>query len=276
MNERQALLVHRSSFIIPRFRTPARLPPHGCGQAAHRKMNIMTKTPPILANVLCAVALLVGASTTIAQDDRRFINSADVPAEAARAEDFAPRGWLIEERASGDLNRDGRPDTVIGLIEDLPNETDDGGSNPRQRALIVLFRAANNSFQRAAVAPRVLRCTGCGGMLSRPANTSSIIAIRNGVLVVTEGYGSREAVDYTLRFRHDAQANRFALIGVDVEKQDRLTGDGTSESTNYLTGARIIRTFRNNTRPVSTVRRRVQVERRFLEEFDAENYFDNY
>ncbi len=244
------------------------------------KINTRPNTPSILTNLLCALVLLSGASVNSAQDERRFINPTDIPAEGSRAEDFTPRGWLIEERASGDLNRDGRPDMALGLIEDLPSETSDGGLNVRSRAMVVLLATENNRFRRAAVAPRLLRCTGCGGMLSRPADIGNqqneAIQITNGVIVVSDLYGSREATEYTLRFRLDPRMNRFLLIGTDVGNRDRLTGASTSESTNYLTGVRISRAYRNNRRPSPPVRRRVRVERKFLEEFDFESFFDNY
>jgi hypothetical protein len=237
------------------------------------------KTVKILKNVIFSfvfVSLMSLPPSASAQDDRRFINISDVPAEGARLEDFVPRGWVIEERTTGDLNRDGRPDTVLGLIEDLPNETSEGMLNPRHRALVALFRTEGNRFRRAAVAPRLLRCTGCGGMLSRPANSSETIEIQNGVLVISEGYGSRDATDYTLRFRHDAGTNRFVLIGVDSSERDRLTGVSSSTSTNYLTNQSVTRRYRmrrGSVRLVSTSRQRATPPaQRFLEDVDFENY----
>ena len=172
----------------------------------------------LVALVLVLTAALV--ETARAQgDERRFIDLKQVPVEGSAAQDFAPRGWKIEEEIKGDLNADSRPDTVVKLIEDLPAETADGALNDRYRALLVLAGGVDGKLQRLAAATRLLRCTGCGGVLGDPGGGD--VKIEKGVLIISQLYGSRESVDITQRFRYDARLKRLVLIGEDVDYDEQ-------------------------------------------------------
>jgi hypothetical protein len=222
------------------------------------------------------VLVLVALAATISraqEGERRFIDLKQVPVEGNAAQDFAPRGWKIEGQTDGDLNADSEPDMVLKLIEDLPEEDAGGALNVRYRALLVLLKGENGKWKRAAAGTRLLQCTGCGGMLGGPGGGD--ISIEKGVLVVYQLSGSRESTDLTQRFRYDARLKRFMLIGEDTVNSDRLTGEGTSESTNYLTGVKIIKKTRldksgDHDIPVSTTTKRVPARKRFLEDIDYE------
>jgi len=183
---------------------------------------------------LCFVALTSWCS---AQDDRTTIKKSLIPATGSDTRDFIPAGWKLEEQLSSDLDNDGTADYILKLIETKPAKTSDGMPNDRARALIVLLQGADGKLSRAAVADKLLQCTGCGGALygEAPAN----VKIENyNVILVEQDHGSREVSDVTFRFRYDATSKRFILIGFDYAERDRATGKSTSESTNYLTGVR--------------------------------------
>ena len=183
---------------------------------------------------LCFVAL---ASWCSAQDDRTTIKKSLIPATGSDTRDFIPAGWKLEEQQSSDLDNDGTADYILKLIETKPAKTSDGMPNDRARALIVLLQGADGKLSRAAVADKLLQCTGCGGALygEAPAN----VKIENyNVILVEQDHGSREVSDVTFRFRYDATSKRFILIGFDYAERDRATGKSASESTNYLTGVR--------------------------------------
>ena len=224
----------------------------------------------VVALVLVLLAAL--AETSRAQgDERRFIDLKQVPVEGSAAQDFAPRGWKIEEEIKGDLNADSRPDTVVKLIEDLPAETSDGALNDRYRALLVLAGGADGKLQRVGAATRLLRCTGCGGVLGDPGGGD--VKIEKGVLIISQLYGSRESVDITQRFRYDPRLKRFMLIGEDVENRDRAVGTSVIESSNYLTGVKTIKETRYNQKNdrdvvVSSTTKRIPTKKRFLEDID--------
>lgn len=218
-----------------------------------------------------------GPPATVRQGERRLLDVARVPAEGRSEADFQVPGWKAEALYRGDLNGDGRADTALQLVEDLPLEKPDGVWNDRHRALLVLLRRADGSFERAAAATKLIYCSTCGGMLGDPAGGNISAEIKNGVLSVTQLSGSRWAADHTWRFRRDPATGRFLLIGEDVETYDRAAGGGDSTSTNYLTGVRVVKKMRvpregEGADPLvtSTRRTRVRPARRFLEDVDYE------
>ena len=233
----------------------------------------MIRSLKVLVVLALTLAALATATSRAQEDERRFIDLKQVPVEGASAQDFVPRGWKIEEQVDGDLNADARPDMVLKLIEDLPEETTDGALNVRYRALFVLLKTEAGKLHRAAAGARLLQCTGCGGVLGSPGGGD--IQIEKGVLVVSQLSGSRESTDVTQRFRYDARLKRFVLIGEDRVDTDRLTGQSTSESVNYLTGVKIIKKTRldksgDRDIPVSTATKKIAVTKRFLEDVDYE------
>lgn len=229
--------------------------------------------------ILSAIILLSASGAAWARQDepRRFLDPNRVPAEGAKPADFVPGGWKAETDESvvtGDLNRDGAPDAVLRLVEDMPVQGADGVLTTRYRALVVLLAKPGGGFSRAAVATKLLGCSLCFGVLGDPEGGNIQVEIEKGVLNVSQLSGSREARDHTLRFRHDAATGRFRLIGEEVSDYDRLEANGTSTSTNYLTGVRVTktsRTLRGGRESTSTKTTRVPRITRFIEDVDYEN-----
>lgn len=229
--------------------------------------------------ILSVLILLTAAGGAAARQDepRRLLDPSLVPSEGASARDFLPRGWRTEGDAGevrGDLNRDGAEDVVLRLVEDLPAENAEGVLNTRHRALIVLLAKPGGGYRRAAVAAKLLGCTVCHGMLGDPEGGNVQLEIKNGVLNVNQLSGSREATDRTQRFRYDAAAGRFQLIGEDLSEYDRAAGGGRSVSTNYLTGVRVTKTSRpgrGGREATASKTTRVPRAVRFIEDVDYEN-----
>jgi hypothetical protein len=229
------------------------------------------------ALILSATLLLTTGAAARQGEERRFLDPNLVPADGQSARDFVPKGWKLETDeglVSGDLNKDGAADAVLRLVEDLPVEGADGVLNMRHRALVILLAKPGGGFARAAVATKLLGCTGCHGVLGDPAGGNIQIEIKNGILDVNQLSGSREATDRTLRFRHDAASNRFLLIGEERSEYDRAAGGGTSNSINYLTGVRVTKTTtvgRGGRESTTSKTTRVPRTRRFVEDVDYEN-----
>ena len=224
----------------------------------------------LLLSLFCA-----GASA--AQDEpRRSLDPNLVPAAGREPREFVPRGWKTETDrgvVTGDLNKDGSPDAVLRLVEDMPAEGADGTLNTRYRALVILLAQPGGGYKRAAVATKLLGCTMCAGVLGDPEGGNVQVEIKNGVLNVNQLSGSREATDLTQRFRHDAASGRFVLIGEDVSEYDRAAGGGKSTSTNYLTGVRVVKTtrvLRGGRESNSSRTTRVARKARFIEDVDYE------
>lgn len=229
------------------------------------------------ALILLATLLLATGAAARQDEGRRFLDPNLVPADGQSARDFVPKGWKLETDeglVSGDLNKDGAADAVLRLVEDLPVEGADGVLNMRSRALVILLAKPGGGFERAAVATKLLGCTGCHGVLGDPAGGNIRVEIKNGILDVNQLSGSREATDRTLRFRHDAASNRFRLIGEERSEYDRAAGGGTSNSINYLTGVRVTKTVtvgRGGRERTTSKTTRVPRPRRFIEDVDYEN-----
>ncbi|HEX3558891.1 MAG TPA: hypothetical protein VHU19_06795 [Pyrinomonadaceae bacterium] len=244
-------------------------------------MRAFILSAALLSAALPLTSAAASASAPRQDEERRFLDPKLVPAAGSAAKDFVPRGWKIEGdegETTGDLNKDGVPDKVLRLVEDIALEGKDGTYNTRYRALVILFGQTGDGFKRAAVATKLLSCTLCAGALGDPEGGNIQVEIKNGVLNVNQLSGSREATDLTQRFRYDPASTRFLLIGQDVNEYDRLEGGGTSESTNYLTGLRVTKktkATREGLDPsvVSNQTTRVPVQHRFIEDVDYEKSF---
>jgi hypothetical protein len=231
-----------------------------------------------MKSLILSATLLFAPGGAARQDgERRLLDPQLVPAEGRAARDFVPKGWKVETDegvVSGDLNRDGSPDAVLRLVEDLPVEGPDGTLNTRHRALVILLAKPGGGFTRAAVAARLLGCSLCYGALGDPEGGNIQIGIKGGVLDVSQLSGSREATDLTLRFRHDPATGRFQLVGEERSDYDRAAGGGTGTSTNYLTGVRVAKTTtvgRGGRESTTSRTTRVPRTRRFIEDVDYEN-----
>lgn len=226
----------------------------------------------LLSTAARSFALVVFAATIAlsvpAQDGRPGINIEAIARSGEKAGDFVPKGWKIEEKISGDLNDDGTDDHVLKLIEDVASTPDDPAN--RSRALVILFASSDGKLMRAAATDKLLQCTSCGGAFYGIADASANVKIVKGVLIVDQDRGSRWVTETTYRFRYDEQPSMFILIGFDYTSRDRVNGDVSSETTNYLTGKRITTTGKGKkTTSKTTV---VQKMRYSLEEVDAEKF----
>ena len=216
------------------------------------------------------LAGLVLPAVGVAQEDRVTIDQSQVPAEGSSPEDFVPQGWKIEEQLTGDLTSDALPDFVLKLVEDKPAADKDGDATERQRALVIVLRNGKGRLVRAGVAGRLLQCTRCGGAFYGVVESPANIKIQKGVLIVDQDHGSRDVTNTTYRFRYIPESQKFALIGFDFSDSDRVTGGVVSESTNYLTGTRVVSRSKGK-RDVNT---RTVIPRKpiYIEQVDSDKF----
>ncbi|MCE5336046.1 MAG: hypothetical protein LLG06_15805 [Desulfobacteraceae bacterium] len=190
-----------------------------------------------LASILLMLFLAL-ASVSFAEDEAKPLDPSLVPMDASGPAGFVPEGWEMEDRVSGDLNNDSLTDYALKIVEKKKSQSE----NPedRQRALVIVFGKKDGKLSRAAVAPKLLQCTGCGGAFYGVSDAPADIKIKKGVLIVEQSNGSRSVNYTTCRFRHEPESGKFLLIGFDFSEHDRLDDSEISESTNYLTGVRIV------------------------------------
>jgi|BarGraIncu00421A_1022006.scaffolds.fasta_scaffold45730_1 hypothetical protein len=204
-------------------------------QQIMKGMNIMSKC----LLVICLI-LFLPAFPSAAQDSVRVVlNEKLVPQAGSKVSDFVPKGWKIEQELRGHLNADSLEDIVLQLIEGKPEQNSKGEYQDRYRVLVILLKAPDGKYRRAAVAGKLIQCTGCGGVLGS-GGAGADLKIVKGVLLVSQLSGSREATDHLRRIRYDGQTGRFLLIGEDIDEYDRGTGKSVVTSRNYLTGQQVI------------------------------------
>jgi hypothetical protein len=248
----------------------------GCNAQTAKHSSKTGSMKHLLCAVLLAFPVLAFYRAASAEEDLRMLDVSRLPQNGALVSDFAPLGWRIESTIPGDLNGDGKPDTILTLIEALPAIVDDV-PNERYRALVALLQTATGKLQRVAVAPRLLRCSTCYGMLAGPNGGEPVIKIIKGVIIVEELWGSRETVHVTLRFRYDPSSNRLILIGEDINRSDRATGAHSYETSNFLTGIKLTEgtqfdAQQNRLTENSPQKQHIPKIQRFIEDIDYEDF----
>ena len=159
---------------------------------------------------------------------------------AASAEGFAPEGWAVEHRASGDLDGDGRPDLVLVLRQHDPANiirheglgVDPLDTNPRILAIALAtpggpFRLAQ---QNHALIPRATNPVFEDALQEAPKIRNGVISIR---LDFFASAGSWTMFNSTARFRY--RQGRIELIGHDYVEVRRNSGEMVERSVNFLT-----------------------------------------
>ena len=168
-----------------------------------------------------------------------------LPAAAADAAGFAPRGWHVEKTARGDLDGDGAADLAFVLrMRDPANVlANEGlGNNPfdtNPRILGVAFAEPGGGFYRLVVDNHVLIPRRDNPGQEDPfGDFSEGIAIARGALRVSlhrfmnAGGWDAGPMHFTLRWQDGA----MRLIGYDYANVRRNSGCFTGLSINYLTG----------------------------------------
>ena len=187
-----------------------------------------------------AVLLLALVSKAAGQEPvRKVLDPNSVPVEAARVEEFAPRGWKIHRQASGDLNGDGRPDVALILFDKSLDTAPARSIDNPQPALVIALATENGRWHRAGINSKLI--------VSDDSSFAPLkLQINKGVVVLRQEEQSDISANtldyaYTHRFRYDPTADRFVLIGEDNANTHRdAVGDGIRVSDNYLTGERVI------------------------------------
>jgi hypothetical protein len=151
-----------------------------------------------------------------------------VPKKGEKLQTFVPKGWAIESKLEGDLDGDGKADTVLVLLQ-KENEDDD-----RERALVVLLRRGAG-WEVGGTNQGLVYGWMMGGVKGGDGQPTLEIT-KKGVLNVSQFGGSRQFYGSIHRFRWNKARGALELIGVDDSSGDGITGESVVTSCNLLTG----------------------------------------
>jgi hypothetical protein len=195
----------------------------------------------LLAACLVLAAAPVGAW---AQDlDIPPAPTPSLPAEAASAAGFTPRGWALDGQRSTDLNGDGRADLVLVIHGKDPklvirNEgLGVGEMDTNPRVLVVAFATPQGGYRRV-LANGTLITRRTQPNIDDVWDADSGLTVGKGVfrvrlnLFANAGGWEAGPTQYTFRW----QNGRFEMIGYDSTTIHRGTGEVDEVSINYSTG----------------------------------------
>lgn len=184
-------------------------------------------------------------------------------ARAASAASFAPMGWRVEQQVSGDISGDGVADLAFVLRKTDPamivrrEGYEPENINPR---LLAVALGSTDGF--------VLSAQDHALIPSRDADTLNMndpfdggLSIADGALTVEVNLfmsmGGGSTGPFQFRFRHQDGAVR--LIGYDNTIVERMSGEMTTVSVNFLTGRRTDTKGRIDSEVEETVVSRIHV-----------------
>jgi hypothetical protein len=192
------------------------------------------------------IVLALGLAAAVARADDLTPPDVTYPtlaAHATEAEGFAPVGWQIETKLSGDLNGDGVDDLVLVLREQDPANVlanPDGpgveelDTNPR--ILAVALGRSGGGFDLAAANHTLIPRTtepNLDDYLEPDAITikRGALHVRLHLFANAGGWGTSNPT-FTFRLQH----GNLELIGYDSSSVNRGSGAMTNVSVNYATG----------------------------------------
>lgn len=158
---------------------------------------------------------------------------------------YVPEGWVLLQRAQGDLNADGRDDAVLVLEKNDPlNRRRHSGLganelNLNPRRLLILFQTPDG-YRSMLSTDRFLPPEGDeqSPCLADPLGEGGVRIARNTLRISFDYWlscGGWETSGDTYTFRY--QQARFRLTGRDHRAFMRNSGEGSEYSVNYVTGA---------------------------------------
>jgi hypothetical protein len=198
---------------------------------------------------IAGALLLLAATPAFAQDPAPLkIPPVKYPAiakRAATAEKLVPKGWLVQSRATGDLNGDSVPDTAMVLLMNSPKNwvsppwapTTRFNSNPRM--LVVAFgtpKGFDLALADHVFIPRVENANQ-----EQPFDG---VKIENGLLKLKMHLffdaGGYRVGRWGFAFRW--QGNGFKLVNFDRDSVIKKTGDTEVISIDYPAGRKEVTT----------------------------------
>ena len=160
-----------------------------------------------------------------------------IKAVATGITEFIPKGWIIYDSVSGDLNKDAVKDLVLVLqhsdsVQMLNNDGDEVVTQPR--ILLILFKSKSGNRYNLQQQSNTFILQHEHSNMDDPFVG---ITIEKGLLMIQfhlfYNSGSWYTTNSTYKFRHNN--NAFVLIGAELSTIHRATLDFEDHSFNFLT-----------------------------------------
>ncbi|OGC14338.1 hypothetical protein A2290_08360 [candidate division WOR-1 bacterium RIFOXYB2_FULL_36_35] len=153
-------------------------------------------------------------------------------------EDFIPKGWVVEDKAYGDLNNDTLKDWAL-VIQDTnkknytTNNNLEHSINANPRILIILFNDPVKNIFVSAEKNYASIIKHNNFTIDDPFDEVSILS--NGILKIDFHFlgGGSSRLNQSFKFCY--QNKRFELIGIDKQIIESGSGDITNYSFNFIT-----------------------------------------
>lgn len=192
----------------------------------------------MLKTVLTITALMLAGAAAFAATGAD--GAPQLVRTATSAEGFAPEGWRVEQMVEGDISRDGIADLVFVLRKNDPagvifrDYFPPADINPR---ILAVALGGGGSFTLAGQDDALIPTRGADGLnMEDPFDQG--LSVENGSVVVRVNLfmnmGGADMGPYEFRFR--SQDGAVRLIGYDHTNVQRMTGESSAVSVNFLTG----------------------------------------
>lgn len=142
-----------------------------------------------------------------------------------------PKGWLLVDSQSGDLNGDGRKDLAVVLEEQAEDGERPDPEDAAPRLLVVLLARADGSLRTAHVNSSLVLNRFSGGVFGDPFEG---IAVENGSLVIRHYGGSNFRWSWEMEFRY--VDGLFRLAGLTHGSMYTGTANGEDTTCDFLRG----------------------------------------
>ncbi|HEY8567188.1 MAG TPA: hypothetical protein VIL65_16945 [Beijerinckiaceae bacterium] len=162
-----------------------------------------------------------------------------LPAKAASVRAFVPKGWTVEAKAKGDLNRDGRADAVMVLRQTSPrNVIRPYSSDPKitldtnPRMIAVVFAGAAGEPWRLAAENHVLIPRDEEPSLRDTFEDG--LSIENGAFRIELQFSADAHWNPSFTFRYEQ--GRFDLVRYQRYSRHRFTAEVKEIDADYVKG----------------------------------------
>lgn len=167
----------------------------------------------------CAIVLAFGPGPLCTADANGDVP--EIPARAVKPEAFAVEPWKVDSLATGDLNRDGKPDAAIIV------SVGEGMAADARKLIVALYK--KDGYEKVIESDKATML-GCG-----PSGSTPTVQIHRGTVIVGHYCGARERYEYLHKYQ--LRNGRWILIGYTASAYDTLDLDSKQYvDVNTLTG----------------------------------------